>query len=277
MLLKRVITAVVLLAILFASLSANTSLYFQLLLLVFGTLAVWEWNRLMNLSSAKAALLAGLTAAAGVALLTYGGAKAVLALLGAATIVWVLVVLPSLRSQVLPRSEIDSQNIFFGVILIPAAILAANHIWTAFGAITLVSLLAIVFIADIAAYFVGKSIGKHKLAPTISPGKTWEGAIGGAAAVLVYGAICIFASAKVLQQTYPYVVSQKWGVIGALAVLALLAVFSVVGDLYESLLKRRAGVKDSSQLLPGHGGVLDRLDAQLPVLPIAVLLVWGVR
>jgi phosphatidate cytidylyltransferase len=118
----------------------------------------------------------------------------------------------------------------------------------------LLSVLAIVWIADIGAYFAGKAFGKRKLAPSISPGKSWEGAIGGWIAVLLLTALSLLSPS--LSDTL---------------VLTLLAVASVVGDLFESQLKRRAGMKDSSALLPGHGGVLDRIDALIPVLPLAVL------
>jgi phosphatidate cytidylyltransferase len=115
----------------------------------------------------------------------------------------------------------------------------------------LLSVLATVWIADSAAYFAGKRFGRNKLAPTISPGKTWEGVAGAILAVSVYGyALC-----------YHFNLS-TWLVFG----MALLVVFSVMGDLFESLLKRQAGVKDSSQLLPGHGGVLDRIDGLIPTL-----------
>jgi phosphatidate cytidylyltransferase len=134
-----------------------------------------------------------------------------------------------------------------------------------------------VFIADIAAYFVGRSIGKRKLAPSISPGKTWEGAIGGGIAVQVYGIFCLFVNAPWVERTFPAVLAKHWGIPLALIILLALSSLSVVGDLFESMLKRRAGVKDSSHLLPGHGGVLDRIDAQLPVLPLAALLIWSIR
>ncbi|MGL4574966.1 MAG: phosphatidate cytidylyltransferase [Burkholderiaceae bacterium] len=277
MLATRVITAVVLLAALAASLLAASPVYFQGLLLLFGVAALWEWFRLMGLSADRAVLLAVVVAGISIALFLYGGMNGLLALFGAAMIIWIVVVLPTLKGKVLPSGSVDTQTALFGAILIPAAILAANHVWTRLGAIGLVSLLAIVFIADIAAYFVGRSIGKRKLAPSISPGKTWEGAIGGGVAVLIYGIFCLAVSAPWVQQTFPAVLAKQWGIVLTLVVLVALSSLSVVGDLFESMLKRRAGVKDSSHVLPGHGGVLDRIDAQLPVLPLAALLIWSVR
>jgi len=128
----------------------------------------------------------------------------------------------------------------------------------------LLAAMAVVWVADIAAYFVGRAIGKRKLAPAISPGKSWEGALGAVVSVVAYG----------------FIVARLWpglgipGGSGAMAlfalVLVLLTAVSIVGDLFESMMKRQAGMKDSSQLLPGHGGVLDRIDALLPVLPLAL-------
>jgi phosphatidate cytidylyltransferase len=133
------------------------------------------------------------------------------------------------------------------------------------------SLLLVVWLADIGAYFAGKALGRHKLAPSISPGKTWEGAIGGWVAVIVIGSIA--AVTLVFAPTLFTAFVEHLGWARALVALTVLVAFSVIGDLFESLLKRQAGVKDSSGLLPGHGGVLDRIDALLPVLPIALLLV----
>jgi phosphatidate cytidylyltransferase len=129
----------------------------------------------------------------------------------------------------------------------------------------LLMVMALVWIADIGAYFFGRAFGRHKLAPAISPGKTWEGAVGGGIAVLFIGLL--------VSQVFP-VIS---GVSAWLLVpfLLLLTLFSIAGDLFESLIKRQAGLKDSSQLLPGHGGILDRIDSQTSTLPLAALsLYW---
>jgi phosphatidate cytidylyltransferase len=138
----------------------------------------------------------------------------------------------------------------------------------------LLSVMALVWIADVGAYFFGKAFGKRKLAPTISPGKSWEGALGGAFAVLLTATLSIACApaAAWLADTFAVRLQAKMGWPLALAMLALIVAASVVGDLFESLLKRRAGLKDSSNLLPGHGGVLDRIDSLIPVLPLAALI-----
>ena len=141
----------------------------------------------------------------------------------------------------------------------------------------LLSILLLVWVADIFAYFAGRALGgrfsRAKLAPSISPGKSWEGVWGGMIGVLAL-AFGWQAADKVYAATVPSLFSHLGShgdwllLVGAL----FLAAMSVVGDLFESLVKRSAGVKDSSGLLPGHGGVLDRVDALLPTLPLAMML-----
>ena len=133
--------------------------------------------------------------------------------------------------------------------------------------------LVLVWVADISAYFVGKQWGRHKLAPAISPGKSREGLIGGMLGVLVLSFAWL-----ALQTPFPALSDSLFarlnahGVFFMIAGVISLTLISAAGDLFESLLKRSAGVKDSSRLLPGHGGVLDRLDALLPTLPLAMML-----
>jgi len=147
-----------------------------------------------------------------------------------------------------------------GVVLLPAW-LAAVRLQS--DPLQLLQLLGIVWLADTAAYFVGRTWGRHKLAPRISPGKTWEGVAGAAAAVAVYYVVLSgFASPR------PWAV----GWVGALLFAGVTAI-SIIGDLFESWMKRQAGVKDSGALLPGHGGVLDRVDGLLAGMPLAALLV----
>ncbi len=129
----------------------------------------------------------------------------------------------------------------------------------------LLAVMGMVWIADVAAYFVGRAIGRRKLAPTISPNKSWEGAAG--------GMVCVIAYAVLLQQNQWFAVNLPlWQTV---LVAAVLTAVSVCGDLLESWLKRAAGIKDSSRLLPGHGGVFDRIDSLIAVLSVyAALLAW---
>lgn len=133
----------------------------------------------------------------------------------------------------------------------------------------LLAVLGVVWIADSAAYFAGRTWGRHKLAPSISPGKTWEGVAGAALAVAVYHALVWhFGFSGVM-----------FGIgMGAALLVACLLPLSILGDLFESWIKRQAGVKDSGTLLPGHGGVLDRIDALTSTLPLAALVVpWLIQ
>jgi len=127
--------------------------------------------------------------------------------------------------------------------------------------------MAIVWIADTAAYFAGRTFGKRKLAPAVSPGKSWEGVYGAWIAVAIYAIVLVrFAG----DAGFAFDVTALAMVAWLLFVVALASI-SVVGDLFESLLKRQAGVKDSGTLLPGHGGILDRTDALLAAMPIAAV------
>jgi len=132
------------------------------------------------------------------------------------------------------------------------------------GLVVTVAVLTIVWATDIVAFFAGRLIGGPKLAPSISPNKTWAGAVGG-----VVGAIAIAMLAGIVLQ-WRYVSAAPAAVVALAGGLAMLA---VLGDLFESWLKRRAGVKDSGTLLPGHGGVLDRLDGLVPVAVTAAMIV----
>jgi phosphatidate cytidylyltransferase len=163
-----------------------------------------------------------------------------------------------------------------GLLALSAAWLAVAQART-IGVNFLLSVLVLVWVADIFAYFAGRAFGlkftKRKLAPAISPGKSWEGVWGGMAGVLVLAVAWTLAD-RALQASVPSLYSrlalQGWWLLIVAAIF--MAAMSVVGDLAESLIKRSAGVKDSSNLLPGHGGVLDRVDALLPTLPLAMML-----
>ena len=148
-----------------------------------------------------------------------------------------------------------------------AALIAAGFIVIVPAAVALallppaevLAVLVLVWIADTAAYFVGRAWGRRKLAPSISPGKSWEGALGGVVGAVAYAIIC-----------GTFLWGNAWP--AYLVAAVVLAAISIVGDLFESAAKRQAGVKDSGTLLPGHGGILDRIDSATAVLPIAALL-----
>jgi phosphatidate cytidylyltransferase len=181
-----------------------------------------------------------------------------------AVVFW-LILVPSWMwfRWLLPKSTV---GVLVGALLIFPTWLALIQLRQA-GPFVLLAILAMIWLADVAAYFSGKAFGKHKLAPSISPGKTWEGAIGGGVAVLIFGILFL----PELPNPIPGKVAINY-VSLSLALLALTAI-SIAGDLFESMLKRQAGLKDSSNVLPGHGGVLDRIDSQTSTLPL-VALAW---
>jgi phosphatidate cytidylyltransferase len=157
-----------------------------------------------------------------------------------------------------------------GLILLPATWSALSFL-LGLGTTFLLTTIALVWVADIGAYFVGKTYGKRKLAVQISPGKTLEGAIAGLLLSYVYAFLCTWLLP--LGDTIFGAWAVRFGWLPMLLMVTVLTVFGIFGDLFESQFKRLAGVKDSSHLLPGHGGVLDRIDALLPVMPIAAVLV----
>lgn len=147
------------------------------------------------------------------------------------------------------------------LVLLPAGLAMA-----ALRPVELLPLIGLSAVADTAAYFAGRAWGRHKLAPSISPGKTWEGVAGGAVGTLIYATIC----AMWVPELQGRIQGAGWALL--LAGASLLCAASILGDLFESALKRRAGAKDSGRLLPGHGGVLDRIDSATAALPVGLLL-----
>lgn len=275
MLKQRIITAVLLLAVLLPALFYASPVPFCAITLVLIVGAGWEWARLNGCRPVVSVALGGLLGL-GLALLWYvvGLQTPRPALWQGATVVWVLLVAVLLRRGVAGWALVPSTlRLWLGWGLIGLA-------WWAMaqaryqGTSMLLSIFLLVWTADIAAYFGGRAFGRRKLALTISPGKSWEGVYSGALGVMLMAAAWLWAEASGLI-TGPSLYGQLWAMGPVLAVIGVvfLTAMSVTGDLIESLVKRSAGVKDSSGLLPGHGGVLDRVDALLPVLPLAMMLV----
>ena len=269
MLLRRVVTAIALLLLLALSLSVAAPWGFPVLGLCFVAIGVLEWMRLLQLPRALAMLLALAEGIALVCLALYGSASLQDALLQISALLWTgLLVLLLVRRRFFDVKPWRAGYALLGMLFLGAcglSLLIAYRMSLVF----LVSALALVWIADIFAYFCGRAFGKHKLAPAISPGKTIEGAVGGAIAVvlLALGSTRIGA----LSDSLFAVLCAHLPLALVVLVLVFLVMLSIAGDLFESHLKRQAGVKDSGTVLPGHGGILDRIDALLPVLPIAVL------
>lgn len=263
MLKTRIITSLVLVTGFLLMLFFAPSGIWSLLTLAATSVAMWEWanliklNRIQMLATLAVLLVIGLSLifTANLAVGQYHDVF-ILSILLLATFFWLFIT----PLWLIFRKTITQKLVmaFLGLVLALSTwlgLVGLHHLspWLLLG------VLATVWLADSAAYFSGKRFGKRKLAPEISPGKTWEGVAGALIAVTVYGAvICYF-------QHVSY-----WFIVG----LWFLVVLSIMGDLFESMLKRHAGVKDSSQLLPGHGGVLDRIDGIMPTLPLVLFCVY---
>jgi len=272
---QRIVTAVVLVLLLLGTLAAASPWPFALLTLVLIAAAGWEWGRLNQAGAALAWAMGAAVGLAGAAALLVGWKQdAPEALWWVVALLWVVAGGLALKSgpALWPRLPKAARWVV-GLVTLWAAWLALAHA-RAVGINFLLSVLALVWMADVAAYFGGRALGRRKLAPSISPGKSWEGVWSGMVGVLALAALWIAIDERFAVDA-PSLFTRLWQHLGGVGmVLALLALsgLSVVGDLVESLVKRAAGAKDSSRLLPGHGGVLDRVDALLPVLPAAMAL-----
>jgi phosphatidate cytidylyltransferase len=282
MLKQRVITAIVMLLVLLPAMFYASPVPFAAVAFVLICAAAWEWARLNQASgwlSYVSALACGLLCMVfwwqGALHSPYPSSTIWIAV-GAA---WVFAATWLLKGGVPSWSKINPTLRLAGGILMLAvawlAVVQARRVGINF----LLSILVLVWVADIFAYFAGRAFGgqliRQKLAPSISPGKSWEGVCGGMAGVILLSFVWCWADIQfqaTAQSLYSHLFAKAWWVM--LIAVMFLAAMSVAGDLVESLVKRSAGAKDSSGLLPGHGGVLDRLDALLPTVPMAMMLYW---
>lgn len=265
MLKQRIVTALILVVLFLAALFTLPAIGWQVLVLGIVMLGASEWARLSALATRGAMVYWWLTLA------LMGGLLCVeienllqplplhLPFYALSALLWlVLVPLWLVRGWQL-RNPLAMALLGWAV-LIPTGLamidLRASSPWLLLG------VMALVWMADVAAYFSGRRFGKHKLAPSISPGKTWEGVAGAVVGVSLYAALATWGSG----------LSAKYSIIVVALMSWLWVALSVIGDLFESALKRQAGIKDSGTLLPGHGGLLDRIDALTSTLPLAALV-----
>ncbi len=267
MLKTRVITAAMLTAGFLTAMFLVSDIGWALLTLVVTLIAAWEWSNLIKLNKPQMYCFIAIALTLSLMMFFTSGIPFkssiahyhdmfVFGLLGVVTIFWVLLA----PIWLITRKKINNRLSLsiLGLFLLLSTWIALVELrvvspWL------LLSVIATVSIADSAAYFAGKKFGRNKLAPEISPGKTWEGVAGGLVAVSLYGYILCY-----------YFQYSLWFLVG----FWLIVVLSIMGDLFESLLKRQAGIKDSSQLLPGHGGFLDRMDGLIPSLALSLFYLY---
>ena len=264
----RVVTGIVLVIAALAALFLLPPAGWGVVVLLIVAAAAGEWSKLIGFAGPARMVFVGVTLVIGAALLwsaaQHGWRVIAIVACGIATLYWIVVGTPAVLMRRQPASPVTLAIVGWIVLLgafVAIAALQSRSPWLALGA------MAVVWIADTAAYFTGRRFGRHKLAPQISPGKTWEGAYGGVAAVAVYALVLLLVAPRAGFGAPLDTASVALWIVFGVALVAL----SIVGDLHESLLKRRAGVKDSGTLLPGHGGVLDRIDALLAAMPPVAL------
>lgn len=272
MLKLRLMTAGVLLAVALPALFYAPPWVFAAFSLLLMVGAFWEWGRLNGLSQRAAQVSAALVGLAGAVLVAPLSATAMGA--GVLAAAWLIVLVGGLRWGPIHWHRVPQAGRLAG-----GWLLLLGSWWSLLqlhqrGAWFLLSVLAIAWVADSLAYGGGRLFGKRRLAPRISPGKSWEGVACGALGVLAWvGLWVVWMDPQGLWGPTLYADLARHGLLGLGLMLLALTAATVMGDLFESMVKRSAGVKDASGLLPGHGGVLDRLDALLPLMPMALWLV----
>lgn len=263
MLKTRFLTSIVLVPVFLAALFLLPDLYWSLLMLAAISVGVWEWAGMAKFTSNQRIIYLLITLVSGIALTFGGGVE--MAYFQQYGMFWGILAATMFWLVLTPIWLISRYQIKNVLVMAVAGWLVILPMWLALISLRRISpwlllgIIAAVWIADSAAYFVGKRFGKRKLAALISPGKTWEGVWGAWLAVSIYGlALCL-----VFELDY-WLIIGLWGV----------TVLSIMGDLLESLVKRHAGVKDSGNLLPGHGGLLDRIDGLTSSLPLAAFFIY---
>jgi phosphatidate cytidylyltransferase len=276
LLLTRVITALAILPVVLGMLFFAPANAWALFALAIALVACWEWSRMCNLGTrGQAAYLVASGAVGAFLWLMYlhvvPGNFVAMALTGfiIATIFWVVGVPFWLANQLRPSPSTCAVAgwIVAWPVWLALVVLRDTSPWL------LLALAALVWVADIAAYFAGKGFGRRKLAPAVSPGKTWEGVYGALAGVVVYGGVLAWIANS--HETPLTPIFDDGATLFVIAAMLGLTGLSVLGDLFESWMKRGAGLKDSSNLLPGHGGLLDRIDALTSTLPVAALALYA--
>jgi len=264
MLKARILTAIVVLPLFLSALFFLQDIFWATLLLALTVIGSREWSQLARFSVRNTILFMLLTVLIGGELLfqlsesvkidVYSSDPMWVYILSA--VFWIVCAPLYLKQFYFVKNPYIWMLIGW-ILLIPTCL--ALYQLRAISPLLLLGFMATIWISDTAAYFTGRSFGKHKLAPTISPNKTWEGVAGALIAVLIYGLV------------WDFWLNEESLASKLVPLLLFMAILGIIGDLYESLIKRHADVKDSGNILPGHGGILDRIDALTSSLPLAIL------
>lgn len=276
MLLQRILTALVLAAVAISAIFLLPILYFYLFIAVIVLIAAWEWANLVEINKVSGKLgfllllivpMLGVTFWTQLLELTsqvfewpeikeYSGALEWLVIGPVVFWVMMMILIRKVPEGLLAIELKTSFKVFIGWFVLLSAWMFLTKLRAYYGADAVMYFLALIWFADIAAYFTGKKFGKDKLAPAISPGKTVQGMYG----AIISAMLCAVVLA--LYYGYPMMIATDFGMLSILTVLV-----SIYGDLFFSLMKRKSGVKDSGSILPGHGGVLDRIDSVIAAAP----------
>lgn len=278
MLLTRVITAAVLLVVLMVSIWMGPLAFGGVMAIAFGA-ALYEWLRIGGLGARPALLVSVVEMAAQFSIYWAGGLERMnwflLVMNGLVMIAWFIIFIAELMHRTTGFNVSQRQCLWAAVCFVPATYLSMLYLYQIGDWVLVLSVFLIVWGADISAYFCGRAWGRHPMAPAISPKKTMEGAVGAYVIVVIFFLLTyVFCDQPNVFTNYVF---DHLGLGVGILLLLWLVALSISGDLWESMLKRLVGIKDSSNLLPGHGGFFDRLDASLPVLPTGTFIVLWIN
>ncbi len=263
---QRILSSMVGLVILAVVLAQFNTLVLNAAIGIIGVIAVWEFCHATKIDRNKALLLVACTIAAVVPFIPRAEGADLLPVIILPYIgILFCILLASHRTTPVEQLALTFMISLAIPLALSSAVYMRDSYGTALGLFYLILSLGGAWFSDTGAYFVGCAIGKHKMCPVISPKKTWEGAVGG----IIVCMICMLLAGKVFELAFP-VYQVNYLFIALMAPLA--SVTSIIGDLSASLVKRQFGIKDFGNIMPGHGGVLDRFDSVLFVLP----LIWGI-
>ncbi len=264
MLKARILTAIIILPLFLSAIFYLQDIFWVTFLLALTAIGAREWSKLAQLSVRNTIAYMLLTVIVGGELL-FQLRESVQISIYSSDLLWVYILsaifwivgAPLYLKQLYTIKNPVIWMLIGWIVLLPTCL--ALYQLRAISPLLLLGFMATIWISDTAAYFTGRALGKHKLAYTISPNKTWEGVAGALIAVLIYGL------------AWNFWITEESSAITLIPLLMAMAILGIIGDLYESLIKRQAGVKDSGNILPGHGGILDRIDALTSSLPLATL------